>query len=295
MHEQSTGGRADLFASITSKIIAALEAGPGQACAPWSGLSQLPSNALTGRGYRGINTLLLWLSTVERGYSSDRWATFRQWKEAGYPVRAGEKSTTVVFWKSLARYTEEDEAQEERPRVVARAYSVFNAAQVEGYSPAPQVELSDSDRITSADQLFAASGIRVRNGSTHAYYQPSTDEVHMPEFDRFRDVESFYAVLAHECVHATGAAHRLNRDLSGRFASERYAMEELVAELGAAFICGSLGISAEPRADHAIYIASWLRVLKADSRAIVAAASQAQQASDWLYATASEACRAARA
>lgn len=127
-------------------------------------------------------------------------------------------------------------------------------------------------------------GAQIAEGGTRAFYRPSTDEICVPPFRAFRDAASFYATLAHEATHWTGAPARLARDLSGRFGSDAYAVEELVAELGAAFLCADLGLASEPRLDHAGYIANWLQVLKNDPRAIFTAAAKAQAAADWMHA-----------
>jgi antirestriction protein ArdC len=171
-----------------------------------------------------------------------------------------------------------------RHRVFARAYTVFNASQVDGYTPPEMPALADSERIDRAERFCANLAIEVRHGGDRAFYTPTSDFVRMPEFHRFRDGISYYAVLLHECGHASGAKHRLDRDLSGRFGSESYAMEECVVEILSALICGDLSLSVEPRADHASYIASWLKVLRDDKRAIFTASSKAQQAADWMHA-----------
>lgn len=273
----------DIYETVTQQIIDAIEAGEATYEMPWQSVPGLPKNIASGRDYRGINTLLLWLIGHSRGYSAPHWATFKQWAERGHPVRKGEKAATVVFWKDLRPDSSDaDGDTEERPRFVARAYWVFNASQVEGYVPSEIALLPESERVAQAEAFFSALPIDVRHGGSQAFYQPSTDEVHLPEFQQFKAATGYYATRGHESIHATGAKSRLHRDLTGRFGSESYAMEELVAELGAAFLCAHLGISSEPRTDHAGYIESWLRVLKSDTRAVFAAAGKAQQAVDWL-------------
>jgi antirestriction protein ArdC len=279
--------RPDLYTRITDQIIGAIEAGQTTFELPWHRQSLgLPRNLITGRPYRGINSLLLWLTGRNRGYRSSEWATFKQWHERGFSVRKGEKAATVVFWKSLARQPDlEDEpagAAAARAPVLARAFSVFNASQIEGYQQTLPEELPESERVAKAEAFFAGLDADVRHGAGHAFYSPSADQIHLPDFAIFLDAGGYYATRAHETVHWTGAKHRLDRDLKGRFGSRAYAMEELIAELGAAFLCAGLGLTAEPRPDHAGYIASWLEVLKQDGRAIFTAASKAQQAVDWL-------------
>lgn len=279
--------RQDLYTRVTDQIIAAIEAGQGAFELPWhQQILGLPRNLITRRPYRGINSILLWLIGRDRLYASAEWGTFKQWRERGYSVRKGEKAATVVFWKSLISQPDlEDEpggAAQARAPMLARAYSVFNAQQIEGYEAPPPILLRESERLARADSFFGNIQADVRHGSTHAYYSPGEDRIHLPDFRLFRDAVGYYAALAHETVHWTGAKRRLDRDLTGRFGSSAYAMEELVAELGAAFLCGELGLTTEPRPDHAAYIGSWLKVLKQDSRAIFTAASKAQQAADWL-------------
>jgi antirestriction protein ArdC len=287
--EKTTDARTDLYTSITNQIIAAIESGTATYSFPWHHVPGLPKNLASDRAYRGINTVLLWLIGNSKGYSTPYWATFRQWLELGHPVRKGEKSATVVFWKQLGDAGSADDAQSDgddspgRRPFVARAYHVFNAAQVEGFTPPEYTPLSEAERDTRAESFFGSLRIEVHHEGGQAFYRPATDSVHLPEFGLFKDANAYYATRGHESVHATGAKHRLDRDLSGRFGSEAYAVEELIAELGAAFLCADLSLSPEPRADHAGYIQSWLKVLKNDARAIFTAAGKAQQAVDWLH------------
>jgi antirestriction protein ArdC len=287
-HSTNEQPKRDLYADVTNQIIAAIEAGTATYSLPWQGIPGLPRNLASDRSYRGINTLLLWLIGNAKGYNTPYWATFKQWRELGHPVRKGEKSATVVFWKQLGgsdpEGSEDAEAGDNRRPFVARAYHVFNAAQVEDYTPPNIVPLSEAERDARAEVFFARLPIEVRHEGSQAFYQPSTDDVHLPPYSLFKDANAYYVTRGHESVHATGAKHRLDRDLSGRFGSEAYAVEELVAELGAAFLCAELGLSAQPRPDHAGYISSWLKVLKGDTRAIFTAAGKAQAAVDWLQA-----------
>ncbi len=163
-------------------------------------------------------------------------------------------------------------------------YPVFNAAQVEGFDSAPPRPLSDGQRIKEAQDFFAALPAEIRHGGSEAYYHIEGDFIQLPEFERFRGANYYYSALAHEAVHWTGAKSRLDRQLISRFGSEASAVEELIAELGAAFLAAQLGIFSEQRGNHAGYIASWLKVLTSDKRAICSAASKAQQAADWLIA-----------
>jgi antirestriction protein ArdC len=284
--------RADIYARITNQIIAAIEAGAGEFVMPWhhdGTATARPINVASGKAYRGVNTLALWAAAQSSGYSDGLWGTYRQWQALGAQVRKGEKATTVVFWGQIGGNTDEDgdgssSDAGERRRLFARGYWVFNCAQVDGYQPEPTVARSEEERIAHADAFYANLGINTVFGGNEAYYLPAADRVHVPVFSSFRDVASHYSVIFHEGLHASGAKHRLDRDLSGRFGSEAYAMEEIIADSGAAMILADLSISARPRPDHAAYISSWLKVLRNDASAIFAASSKAQAAVDWMHA-----------
>ncbi|RWI99842.1 zincin-like metallopeptidase domain-containing protein [Mesorhizobium sp.] len=283
--------RVDIYARITNQIIAAIEAGAGEFVMPWhheGTATARPTNVASGKAYRGVNTLSLWAAAQRAGYPEGLWGTYRQWQALGAQVRKGEKATTVVFWGQIGDNTDEegDETGDagERRRLFARGYSVFNCAQVDGYEPEPAVARSEEERIAHADAFYANLGINTVYGGNEAYYLPSADRVHVPVFSSFRDVASHYSVLFHEGLHATAAKHRLDRDLSGRFGSAAYAMEEIIADSGAAMILADLSISSRPRPDHAAYISSWLKVLRNDTSAIFTASSKAQAAVDWMHA-----------
>jgi antirestriction protein ArdC len=169
---------------------------------------------------------------------------------------------------------------EDRPRFFARGYYVFNARQVDGYTPPDLPGLPDSERIAEADAFFAALNIPIIMGGNEACYRPSIDTVFMPSFEKFINSASYYSSLGHETGHATGAKHRLDRDLTGHFGSAKYAMDEVIVELTSSFIMADLGIAHRARAEHAAYIASWIEILKDDPRAIFTAASKAQAAAD---------------
>jgi antirestriction protein ArdC len=286
----SASGRADVYTRITAEIIAAIEAGAGDWRMPWhhDGTSiTRPTNVASGRRYRGINTLALWAAASAAGYGQGLWGTYRQWLGAGAQVRKGEKATTVVLWKELRSSKDDEEGSEdgqEHRRLFARAFSVFNLAQVDGYETKPAPMLPEAERHAQAEAFIANLGIRTVVGGDAAYYRPATDTVHMPPFAQFRDAPSFYGTWLHENGHATGAKHRLDRDLSGRFGSAAYALEEISVEILSGLILADLGIAHHPRPDHAAYVTSWLAVLKDDPRAIFTAASKAQQAADWMHA-----------
>jgi antirestriction protein ArdC len=220
-------------------------------------------------------------------YGDGLWGTYRQWQEAGAQVRQGERSTTVVLWRELpsSRQPDDNDGDDDgHRRMFARAFSVFNVAQVDGYQRPTAAILSESQRLAHAEAFISNLGIRTVFEGWEACYRPSTDAVFMPPFSSFRDPASFYGVWLHENGHASGAKHRLDRDLSGRFGSAAYAAEECCVEILSGLILADLGIAHHPRPDHAAYIASWLKVLKDDPRAIFTAASKAQQAADGMHA-----------
>jgi antirestriction protein ArdC len=283
----------DLYERITRHIVNAIEAGADDFVMPWQNWGAStgsPVNAISGRSYRGINTLLLWAAAELDGHSSGRWATYRQWSSAGAQVRKGEKATAILFWKSAANDGRGRHDEDERttgPRFIARSFFVFNASQVDGADQSlPTAMLTKDERVGAAETFFNAAGANLEHGGDRAFYRPNQDKICMPKFEQFKDPPSYYSVLGHEHVHWTGAKRRLDRDLEGRFGTDSYAMEELVAELGSAFLAARLGISVEPRPDHASYIASWLRVLRNDARAVLTASSKAQEAVDYLSALA---------
>lgn len=252
-----------IFERITDQIADAIASGQDTYTMPWhrSGAHLAsPVNGVSGEAYRGLNILTLWIIGEERGFTSRKWATYRQWAELGAQVRKGERGTTVVFWKQSA--PADDGAGTEAQRrakqpFVARSYIVFNADQVSGYECKQVGVLCEAERLGRADAFVKKLGATIEHGFDCACYMPSSDIVRMPAFAQFRSPESYYSVLAHELTHWSGARHRLGRDLVGRSSTEAYAMEELVAELGAAFTCARLGIATEPRRDHVPYIAYW--------------------------------------
>lgn len=275
------------FDRITQAIIQALEAGVDDYEMPWHKLGAdigQPTNATTGKAYRGLNILGLSLAAVANSYPSGRWSSYRQWQAAGAQVRKGEKGTPIFFWQSRdSDSIEAEDASETRYRgYVARTFMVFNEAQVDG---APKVDEASTDHDfvhCDATDLLNRLDAKVIHGGDRAYFEPATDIIRLPAPAQFKCLNSYISVRAHETTHWTGAKSRLDRDLSGRFGTSAYAMEELVAELGAAFLCSALGISQEPRKDHAAYISSWIKVMKGDNKAILTAASKAQQAVDFI-------------
>jgi antirestriction protein ArdC len=288
--------RNDLYQCITDKIVAAVEAGAGKSQRPWHspGLTA-PLNISTSALYRGVNVLSLWIEAMVRGYPTSQWASYKQWQDTGAQVRRGERGTMIVFYKPLEAV--EDAAEtESRPRFVAKASHVFNAQQVDGYTPPLLDQPAGFDSHQEAEAFIEAVGARIDHGYREARYRRDLDTIEMPlrawfiGTDTRSPLESYYGILLHEHIHWTGPSHRLGRDMGERFGDDAYAMEELVAEIGAAFACCMLGIASEPRPDHAAYVSSWLNVLKSDPRAIFVASSKAQAAVDYLTARATGDC-----
>ncbi len=287
--DNTSTDKRDVYASVTAQIINAIEHGVGNWRMPWHTSGRYafsPINTTSKKPYRGINTVCLWAAAKAKGYESAEWGTYKQWQEHGAQVMKGEKSSMVVFWKFAHDGKQEGDSDETVNHgshlLFTRGYSVFNAAQVEGYSPMAEPELPAFERIGQADTFFQGVGADVRHGGNRAYYTTDDDHIQMPPAEAFEDNVSYYSTLAHELTHWTSKSERCDRQLGKRFGDMAYAAEELIAELGAAFTCAHLGLSTEPREDHAQYIQSWLRVLKADSKAIFTAASKAQQACDWM-------------
>jgi antirestriction protein ArdC len=285
--------RADVHTRVTDQIVAALEAGTRPWVQPWdvahaAGAVSRPLRC-NGLPYRGINVVLLWLSALRQQFTSPLWMTYRQAAERGGQVRRGEKGSLVVYADTFTRrQTGEDGQEQEHEVPFLKSYTVFNVEQIDGlpapYSARAEVPAHCVERIERAERFFAGAGADVRHGGAIACYVPSGDFVQMPPFESFRSAESYYATLAHEATHWSKAPSRLDRQFSGgRWGDEGYAMEELVAELGAAFLCADLGLTLEIRDDHAAYIGSWLKVLKNDRRAVFTAASHAQRAVDYLH------------
>jgi antirestriction protein ArdC len=285
--------RQDVYTRITDKIIASLEQGVRPWMKPWSAdntagriIRPLRHN---GQGYSGINILMLWASAMEQGFAAPIWMTFKQAQELGAHVRKGEKGSLVVYANTITKTENDDNGNEvERDIPFMKGYTVFNVEQIEGlpahYYAKPEVKANAPERIAHAERFFAATKADIRYRGNRAYYAIDADYIAMPPIESFNDAESFYATLAHESCHWTRHSARLDRDFGRKaWGDEGYASEELVAEIGSAFLCADLNLTPEIRDDHASYIASWLEVLKNDKRAIFRAASYAQKAVDFLH------------
>jgi len=288
---------ADIHATITNQLIAAIERDPGRVTLPWrraAGGLHLPVNAATKQSYNGINILSLWVAADSLGYATPQWATYRQWLSLGGQVRKGEKASSIVFYKEFEVETEAD-SDDDGKRRMARASSVFNAAQVDGIEISSGDDLPDLgpvERLRRADEVVRSTGASILHGGDRAYFSPKLDRIQMPDEKLFTGsetmtrTEGYYATLLHELVHWTGGEPRLNRQMGKRFGDQAYAAEELVAEIGAAFLCAELGVTPELRDDHARYIADWLKLLKSGAKAIFTAAARASEAAKFLKAKA---------
>ena len=272
----------DIYSDVTNRIIESLEAGTPPWIQPWSDHTALPSNLSTGKAYRAVNILMLSLEAQLSGYADSRWVTLRQANELGAKVRKGSHGTPIVFFKMKEIADVVDAEEPKRVIPMLRSYTVFNASQLE-FLP-ERFELRSSppawQPIGEAEQLIYETGAVIHHGGNRAFYRPSDDIIQLPPPAWFPDTADYYAVALHELTHWTGHPRRLDRALGRRHGIEAYAYEELVAEMGAAFLCAHCGLPA--RLEHASYIDSWLDALRRDKRLIFTAASAAQKAADYV-------------
>ena len=287
--------RADVYTRVTDRIVSDLEKGVRTWLKPWSAehaADRLPSLPLRSCGtpYRGVNVLLLWGEAMDKGYSSPLWMTYKQAEALNAHVRKGEHGSLVVYADRFNKTEANDKGEEvEHSIPFMKGYTVFNVEQIEGlpahyYTPAaPRDDSRTLELIEEAEEFFTGTGATFRHGGNRAFYAPAADFIQLPPADAFRDAQSYAATKAHELIHWTGNAGRMAREFGKRFGDQAYAFEELVAELGAAFLCADLGITPETNPDHASYLAHWLEVLKGDKRAIFTAAAHAQRAADFLH------------
>jgi antirestriction protein ArdC len=276
----------DLYAEVSARIVAELEAGAAPWVKPWSATpgANSPCNAVSNRPYSGCNVVLLWMAQAA-GYRTPRFLTFKQALELGGNVRKGERGTKVYFVKQLQVHDRDaDDSSSTRLVPMMREYTVFNIDQCENLPDSVKtgkpIRVRNPDaRDDLADAFLQSTGADIREGS-EAYYVPSRDFISMPAFAGFMGADQFYNVAFHELTHWTAHKSRLDRDLKNRFGSRNYAAEELIAELGAAFLCAEFAFNGHVR--NAGYIANWIELLKADKRAFFTACSQASKAADYL-------------
>jgi antirestriction protein ArdC len=269
----------NLHQQVTDQILNSIDAaGEWKPC--WIGAPGIPKNGVTGRRYNGINILVLWCAAMAKGYSSSKWATYQQWQEAGGQVKKGERSTVAVLYKTV----EKQDNPDERYRL-SRAFNLFNAAQVEGIATveAPQF-VTTWEQHDAAEQMIRRTGARLEHRGHQPCYVPAIDTIWMPERQHFVNSEGYYATAFHELAHWTGAKGRLDRDMSTKFKTASYAMEELVAELASSFVMSELEMTSRIKEEAASYIRHWRDAMKADNTAIFTAAAAASKAADYVMA-----------
>lgn len=291
----------DVYQQVTDRIIAELEKGTAPWVKPWKdtrGAGSIPYNAVSGRHYSGVNILLLWITSMANGYSRTGWLTFKQAKEAGGSVRKGEKATQIVFVKPLTVkekgedgniVKDENGEDVEKSINLMRSYWVFNVEQCDGLPSklaAPEAQAPAGVSDPNFDEWVARTGAMVKIGGNRASYSPSLDMIAMPSRSQFTDPDAYKATMFHELGHWTGHDKRLDRKLRNRFGDDEYAAEELIAELCSAYLCAEHGVNGMMQ--HASYLDHWLKVLKADKKAIFTASSAAQKAADFIRAAASQ-------
>lgn len=285
----------DVMAHVCAGLVDRIEQGAGEWRMPWDmtaggALIMAPRNAQTGKAYQGGNILALWFAAEDHAWASPWWATYKQWQALGAQVRKGERSTLGVRWQLVEQRGQDDVPEELRKhRMIPLAFRVFSADQVDDLPErfalvAPDAPRVDHERNADADAWFAAVGATWSEGGNRAFYDRGADVIRVPTFEQFRDgAEAFYATLAHEHVHWTGHEARLARTFGQRFGDRAYAAEELVAELGAAFVCARLGLASRSQADHAPYLAHWLEILREDPRHLWTVAGAGGQACEYLH------------
>ena len=272
----------NLYTRVTAQLIDSLEAGVAPWVRPWSTVAEpIPRNGVSRRPYRGINVLLLSLKAFTAGYADNRWLTYRQAQALGGQVKRGETGTTVVFYERRT-FAESDDTSHVRVVPFVKTFVVFNTAQVDNLPQAQADSAPAWEASASAASLVEQSGARVVHGGNVACYQPREDLIRIPAQGQFRDAGSYYATLLHELAHWTGHPARCARELGKRFGDNAYAMEELIAEIGAAFLCAHCRI--DGALQHASYLDHWLRVLRKTPQALLTAAAKAQQLTDFLTA-----------
>ena len=270
----------DIHQQVTDQILAAMEQARTSGRRLWDSQPSLPLNLTTGKPYSGVNVLMLWSAALTHGYTSPYWLTYKQASDKGGQVRKGEHGTHCVFykpWKSEDTNTDTGEV-ETKTGAVLKSFTVFNLDQIDGIEPPAREPRPAFQAIEDAERILQASPARIIEGGAQAFYQPATDTIHLPAREAFISPEAFYSVALHEATHSTGHASRLARDFSGRFGTEAYAFEELIAEMGSAFLNADLGIISSTLQDHADYLAHWIKILQNDKKAILTAAAQASRA-----------------
>ena len=269
--------KVDIYTEVTNRVIERLEQGFAPWIKPWHTENTLDKNIKTGNEYNGINRIILGMS----GYQSNIWASFKQWKDLGANVKLHEKGTAIVFYKPVSGVKVTNDGDEIIYNSVFTTSYVFNAEQVEGIEIKPR-EIEDKPFLNNVmvDSMVSNTGAHIKHGGNSAYYRPSEDYINMPIKSDFKDEAGYYATLLHEITHWSGAKHRLDRTKGKRFGDTQYAFEELIAELGSAFLCEKFAVKGDIR--HEGYIASWLKALKNDNKMIFKASAYAQKSTDYI-------------
>ena len=272
----------DLYESVTASIVAELEKGAAPWIKPWKADSSADRNHVSGKAYQGINRLLLGMSGMVQRFESPVWGSYKQWQEAGIQVQKGAKGTHIVFFKPVAGKQNSETGENEGGYCVIKGYCVFNASQTD-YKPEVPAVSAEFDPIPACEQTIVKTGALISHGGDAAFYAPGPDRIQLPHKSAFSEPAAYYATAFHELCHWTGSSGRLDRDLSkGRFGNPAYAFEELVAEIGAAYLCADHAVQGELR--HAGYNGNWLKACREDKSAIFRAAALAQKAADYIKA-----------
>lgn len=265
---------------ITEQIIKAIESGTAPWQKPWDGRA-CPCNAISKRQYTGINTVVLTMRGIEiDGGHDPRWATFLQANNNGWKIKKGSKGTRVILWKPI----EDEESKEEKPRIIQRIFTVFHATQIEGIPAYEPPAMNEMEICEKAEQIITGSGAEIHYGGDRACYYLEKDIIEIPEREGFYSTAGYYSTLLHELVHWTGHSSRMKREMSAYKHSEKYAREELVAEIGSMFISAATGIPQckDDFENNTSYINSWLREIDDKSNAIFKAVAEANKAADFL-------------
>lgn len=290
--QSSSDKYSDYVQGFNDKVIAAIEENNAPWQRPWNpgetgAGGGLPYNAMTGKAYSGSNSLYLSMEQAMRGYTDDRWLTFKQGGDLGAHVRKGEKGTQLAKWLDVTEKKEENNAGQNddasTKRLIPMLFTVFNASQFEGLPPAPErPQISEQDRHEKCDQLIKDSGANIQeNGGDRAFYRPGSDSIHLPHREQFKSPDAYYATTLHELGHWSGHQSRLARDLTGGFGSECYAKEELRAEISSMMMGQRLQIGHDP-SQHAAYVGHWLNIIKTDPKAILNACRDAEKICEFL-------------
>lgn len=281
----------NLHAEVTDRILSALDKGVVPWRKPWHeyGSGAMPRNAISGRAYSGVNVPLLWIARDEAHYPTSRWLTYKQAQEAGGNVRKGEKGATVVYVGTMEK--EKDNGDKERIAFL-KSFTVFNLSQCDGLDALDDTTppaINPGERDAMAEAFLRATGATITHGEARAYFSTKQDRINLPLFEAFTGSAEYYATAFHELTHWTGHDCRLKRDMGKRFGDASYSAEELVAELGSAFLCAEFGFDNDTLDNSAAYIDHWRGVLKANERIFAACAAAASKAHEYLRDLANEA------